>query len=64
MNKLQSIINKITSNPKMIFIIDGFGAVISAFLLGVILVMFEDTFGMPRQTLYLLALIAVGFAFY
>lgn len=48
----------------MLFLIDGFGALLSAFLLGVILVRFESTFGMPRQTLYFLAFIPCLFVVY
>ena len=49
---------------KTLFLIDGFGAILSAFLLGFILVKFESTFGMPRQTLYFLALLPCFFALY
>ena len=51
-------------NPKQLFLLDGFGALLSAFLLGVVLVKFESTFGMPRSTLYILAFIPCLFAVY
>lgn len=51
-------------NPKKIFLIDASGALLSAFLLGVVLVSFEDFFGMPMQVLYYLAFIASLFAVY
>jgi hypothetical protein len=51
-------------NPKIFFIIDGLGALLSAFLLGVILVRFESLFGMPRETLYFLAFLPCLFALY
>ena len=54
----------ITLKPKTMLIVDGFGALLSAFLLGVVLTRFEDTFGMPRQTLYILALLPCVFAVY
>ena len=64
MANIQNLINKLSSNPRLIFLVDGCGAALSAFLLGVVLVKFEDVIGMPRQTLFYLALIAVGFAMY
>lgn len=51
-------------NPKILFLIDGFGALLSAFLLGVILVRFESSFGMPRKTLYFLAALPCFFVVY
>ncbi len=50
--------------PKKLFLIDGLGAILSAFLLGVVLVEFERFFGIPRLTLYFLALLPVLFALY
>ncbi|KAA3633635.1 MAG: hypothetical protein DWQ02_12830 [Bacteroidetes bacterium] len=58
------IIKTISANPRKIFQIDGLGAILSAFLLGVILTTFEDFFGMPARVLYILAGIAAGFALY
>ena len=49
---------------KKLFLIDGLGALLSAFLLGVVLVRFQSTFGIPVNTLYLLAATPVVFAFY
>lgn len=51
-------------NPKILFIIDGLGALLSAFLLGVVLVQYESLFGMPQKTLYFLAFIPCLFAIY
>lgn len=51
-------------HPGRIFIVDGCGAVVSAICLGIIIPMFQDSFGMPLQILHLLALIALVFAFY
>jgi hypothetical protein len=53
-----------TFNPKTLFIIDGLGALVSAFLLGVVLVQFKSLFGMPKETLYLLAFLPCLFALY
>ena len=51
-------------NPRMLFAIDGVGAILSAFLLGVILVKFESIFGIPSRTLYLLASFPILFGMY
>lgn len=51
-------------NPKNLFLIDGLGALLSAFLLGSILVRFEHEFGMPRKVLYFLSVTAGIFATY
>lgn len=53
-----------TMNPKTFFIIDGLGALLSAFLLGVVLVQFKDLIGMPKETLYFLAFLPCLFALY
>lgn len=53
-----------TVNPKTFFIIDGLGALLSAFLLGVVLVQFESSFGMPKESLYFLAFLPCLFALY
>jgi len=55
---------RILANPKILFLIDGFGAVLSAFLLGVVLVTFENQIGIPSKTLYFLASIPVFYIFY
>ena len=60
----QPLIKKIMNNPKLIFLIDGGGAVLSAFSLGVVLVMVQELIGLPHQTLYILSFIAVLFAIY
>ncbi len=58
------MINRFASDPKKLFLLDALGAVLSAFLLGVVLVRFEHLFGIPVNTLYLLAAIPVFFACY
>ncbi|MEM7571709.1 MAG: hypothetical protein AAF433_02360 [Bacteroidota bacterium] len=50
--------------PRTFFLVDGLGALISAFLLGVVLVKWEHLFGMPVVTLYYLALAAGAFMVY
>ena len=52
---LKNIINKASSNPKSLFLIDGLGALLSAFILGFVLTQFESIFGIPSSTLYFLA---------
>ncbi len=59
---MASIYDKIS--PKYLFLIDGLGALLSAFMLGVPLVYFEEHFGMPRNILYGLAFIPCVFAVY
>ena len=63
-NRAQSILDKITSNPKKLFLIDGIGGVLTAFFLGVVLPAFEDSFGMPITILYYLSSIACVYAIY
>lgn len=51
-------------NPRTLLFIDGCGALLSAFLLGVLLPRFESLFGMPREALYLLASLPYLFVIY
>lgn len=51
-------------NSKKLFLIDGLGALLSAFLLGIILVRFESVFGMLPDVLHFLAAIACVLAAY
>lgn len=60
----QDILIKSTLNPRKLFLIDSLGALLSAFSLGVILVAFESTFGIPRMVLYYLAFFAGIFSLY
>ncbi|MDY7395658.1 hypothetical protein UMM65_10425 [Aureibaculum sp. 2210JD6-5] len=53
--KFQQILNKTNSNPKILFLVDGFGALLSAFLLGIILTSYQSAFGMPKNVLFFLA---------
>lgn len=47
-----------------IFLIDGIGALLTAFLLGFVLARFEEYVGMPPSILYLLSAIAFTYAIY
>ena len=50
--------------PRNLFLLDGIGAIVSATFLGVILVRLEQYIGMPNDTLYLLAILALGLSLY
>lgn len=58
------LLKKFTLNPKKLLLIDGLGAVISAFLLSVVLVNIKDIIGIPASSLYLLAILPIIFAIY
>lgn len=62
------MINKIVTwgclHPKRIFLLDGIGALLSAFMLGIVLVNMEEVFGIPVNMLYLLAALPVLFAIF
>lgn len=55
---------RLMEKPRQLFLIDGAGALLSAFLLGVVLVKLEHFFGIPPSALYVLASIPVFFAIY
>ena len=60
----QTAINKILLQPKQLFLLDGFGALLSAFSLGVVLVQLESLFGIPPNVLYILAVLPCFFGVY
>lgn len=60
----QQLIDSFSWNPKRLFLIDGFGAILSSFLLGVVLVKLENLFGIPIPTRYFLAFLPCTFAVY
>lgn len=62
--KLTEQLDVFSSEPRKLFLFDGLGALLSAFLLGVVLVKFKDFFGIPTQTLYFLAFLPCVFAVY
>ena len=61
---VRQVVNWGISDPKRIFLIDGIGAICSAFFLGVVLVRLENLFGIPQHTLYLLASLPCLFTLY
>ena len=61
---INHLLSKAAKHPRMLFLVDGLGALLSAFLLGVVLPKFEDVFGIPSSVLYILAVIPIFFALY
>jgi len=61
---LQNAINEVQTNPKKLLLIDGVGAIVSAFLLGIVLVQLNDLVGIPIPTLYFLAFLPCLFAIF
>lgn len=53
-----NFLNELKTNTKRIFLIDAFGALLTAISLFGILAQFEQYFGMPKKSLYLLSVIA------
>lgn len=49
---------------RQLILLDGLGALVSAFMLGIVLVKFESYIGIPKSTLYILAAIPCFFAVY
>ena len=50
-----SFLKNLNSKPRALFIIDGFGALVSAFFIGFVLVKFQPFIGLSKSTLYFLA---------
>lgn len=62
--KIKDIVNKFSSSPRKLFLVDCFGALLTAFLAGFVLAGFNGLFGMPRHISYDLAFIACMYAVY
>lgn len=60
----QQIITYFASNPKALFLLDGGGALLSAFLLGVVLVEWQALVGIPTNILRFLTVFPILFAVY
>jgi hypothetical protein len=56
--------NTFSKHPKKLFLLDAFGALLSSFLIGIVLVQYESYFGIPVTTLYLLATLPLFFALF
>lgn len=52
---MSTFTKNLIQNPKRLFLIDAGGALLSAFLLGFVLVRLESIFGIPQSMLYWLA---------
>lgn len=61
---MESYLEPFIQKPKLLFLIDGAGALLSALLLGVVLVRLESIFGIPPNILYVLAALPCIFAVY
>jgi hypothetical protein len=61
---VRTLIQHFAHKPRQIFLVDGIGALVSAFLLLGILLPLQAHFGMPRHILLMLGLLAVAFAVY
>lgn len=61
---MQKLIELGLKQPKKLFLIDGLGALLSAFMLGIVLVKFDAFFGVSASTLYLLAFFPILFAWF
>lgn len=61
-NPVQKYLQAFLPNVSRLFLLDGLGALLSAFFLGIVLVRFEAVFGMPGNTLHFLAIVAGVFA--
>ena len=59
--EIKQLITLVLKKPKRLFIIDATGALFSVFMLGYILIKFNYFFGIPKSTLYLLAIIPAFF---
>lgn len=62
--KFKSFIETVVIQPKKLFLVDGMGASLTAFLTVVLLIRYTAFFGMPQQPLYILTIIAMLFAVY
>lgn len=61
---IAKLISSFAQTPSKLFLIDGIGAVVSAFFLGVVLVRLESLIGMPPKLLLPLSYAAYLFAVY
>jgi uncharacterized membrane protein len=61
---IRRLIDWVAFAPKRLFLLDGLGALLTAFLLGIVLVQFEEQVGLPPGMISSLALVACAFAFY
>ena len=55
----EKIINHLTVNPKKLFLIDFLGAMLTIFLLNILIRNFNEYFGMPKEALGFLSIYAM-----
>lgn len=63
-NRFYYDITLFAAKPRKIFLIDGIGAGLTAFVLSAVLANFPLVFGMPSAILYPLSIVAVAYALY
>lgn len=61
---VQRLVDRLRRQPRLVFLIDGIGATVSAFFLGVVLTALQGYIGMPLPVLVFLALVAVAYGTY
>jgi hypothetical protein len=61
---IRNIINQLTIHPKILFLIDSLGALLTTFSLFVVLSTFQQFIGMPVSVLTQLSMIAACFCIY
>ena len=61
---VNALITKFSEQPKKLFLIDGFGALLTAILIGVVLTQLSSLMGLLKIILFQLAVIAIIFTFY
>lgn len=62
MCRMKKMTERFKNRPLQLLLIDCAGAVLSAFMLGVVLVHWQSFFGIPKTALYILAVIPCFFA--
>ncbi|WP_298543030.1 hypothetical protein [uncultured Aquimarina sp.] len=63
-HKIQPLIDTFRKKPRLLFLVDGLGALLTIFFLAVVLTTFQEYIGMPKKILYFLSLIVLVFAIY
>ncbi len=58
------MIQKFKLHPRKLFLVDSLGALLTAFLLGIVLTRFTEEMGIPEKMLYPLCIIALVYVVY
>lgn len=56
---IDKLVQSATNKPKLLFLVDGLGALLTALLLALVLVKLEWFFGIPSSMLYILAVMPI-----